>query len=47
MSADGRKIYAANSLGNTVSVIDTRTLAVVKTIRTDDGPWAAVMGAEY
>jgi len=40
LTRDGRKLYAANSLSNTISVIDTKTLQVVKTIKTGDGPWA-------
>jgi YVTN family beta-propeller protein len=43
ITRDGRKLYAANSLSNTISVIDTATNKVVRTIRTDDGPWALVM----
>ena len=40
MTADGRNLYAANSLSNTISVIETASHRVVKTIPTDDGPWA-------
>lgn len=43
LSRDGRKLYAANSLSNTISVIDTATKRVVRTIRTDDGPWALTL----
>jgi YVTN family beta-propeller protein len=39
ITRDGKKVYAANSLSNSVSVIDTATNKVVRTIKTDDGPW--------
>ena len=42
ISRDGRKVYAGNSLSNTISVIDTAANGVVRTILTDDGPWGLV-----
>lgn len=39
-SADGRFVYATNWGDNTLSVIDTRTLAVTRQIKVDDGPRA-------
>ena len=39
LTPDGRKLYAANSLSNDVSVIDTRTNRVVATVASGDGPW--------
>jgi YVTN family beta-propeller protein len=32
-------VYAANSLSNDVSVIDTATNRVIKNIKAGDGPW--------
>jgi YVTN family beta-propeller protein len=39
VTPDGKKVYAANSLSNDVSVIDTATNRVVKNIEAGDGPW--------
>lgn len=39
LTPDGKKLYAANSLSNEVSVIDTATDRVVKTLKAGDGPW--------
>ena len=39
LAEDGRKLYVANNLSNTISVIDTASLRVVKTIPGGDGPW--------
>jgi YVTN family beta-propeller protein len=46
ISKDGRKVYAAGSLSNTITVIDTASLRVVKTIKTGDGPWGLAITAE-
>ena len=43
LTADGRKLYAANGLSNDVSVIDTDSLRVVKTIPAGDGPWGVAI----
>jgi YVTN family beta-propeller protein len=44
VTPDGKKVYAANSLSNDVSVIDTATNRVVKTVKGGDGPWGIAMG---
>jgi YVTN family beta-propeller protein len=43
LSSDGRKLYTANGPSNDVSVIDTRTLQVVKRIAVGRGPWGVVV----
>ena len=44
VTPDGKKVYAANSLSNEVSVINTAPNRVVKTIKVGDGPWGIAMG---
>jgi len=44
LTADEGKLYAGNGLSNDVSVIDTRSRRVVRTIRAGDGPWGVVIG---
>lgn len=44
VTPDGKKVYAANSLSNDVSVIDTATNRVAKTVEVGDGPWGIAMG---
>jgi len=39
LTPDERKLYTANGISNDVSVIDTATNTVVKTIKAGDGPW--------
>lgn len=46
ITPDGGKVYAANSLSNTVSVIDTRKRRVIGTIAVEDGPWALAVRGE-
>ncbi|MGH7537290.1 MAG: beta-propeller fold lactonase family protein, partial [Gemmatimonadales bacterium] len=46
LTADGKKLYAANGPSNDVSVVDTERLAVVATIPVGQAPWGvAVTGA--
>jgi YVTN family beta-propeller protein len=40
---DGRKVYAANSLSNDVSVIDTASNRGVTTISVGNGPWGVAV----
>lgn len=44
LTADGRKLYAANSGSNDVSVIDTAARRVVATVTVGDGPWGVGIG---
>ncbi len=44
LSPDGLRLYTANGLSDDVSVIDTRTLEVVGTIATGEGPWGIAVG---
>jgi YVTN family beta-propeller protein len=46
LSEDGQELYSANGPSNDVSVIDTRTGAVVRTIPVGKGPWGIVLGPE-
>jgi YVTN family beta-propeller protein len=39
LSRDGRWLYTANGLSDTVSMIDTRTRHVVASIRVGKRPW--------
>jgi YVTN family beta-propeller protein len=43
MSADGSRIYTANGPSNDVSVVDTKTLKVVKKIPVGKSPWGIVL----
>lgn len=44
LSRDGKRVYTANGPANTVSVVDTETLKVVKQIRVGASPWGVVLG---
>ena len=49
-SADGSRVYAANTMGNTLSIIDPATKAVVKTLAVGNAPvgaWPASNGRMY
>jgi YVTN family beta-propeller protein len=43
LSADGSRIYTANGPSNDVSVVDTKTLQVVKKIPVGRSPWGIVL----
>lgn len=43
ITPDGKKIYAANELSNTVSAIKTATNKVVATIEVGNAPWGATI----
>lgn len=46
VSPDGSRAYVTNSIGDTVSVIDTATYTVVATIGVDDAPIGAVFSPD-
>jgi YVTN family beta-propeller protein len=37
------KLYTANGVSNDVSVVDTRTGAVIATVPAGDGPWGVAV----
>jgi YVTN family beta-propeller protein len=39
ITKDGKKLYAANGVSDSVSVIDTATQKVIATLAVDKGPW--------
>ena len=41
---DGKKLYVANGVANTVSVVDTEARAVTATIRVGQRPWGVAIG---
>jgi YVTN family beta-propeller protein len=43
LTPDGAKLYVANGRSNSVSVIDTRTLARVADIPVGDSPWGVAI----
>jgi YVTN family beta-propeller protein len=43
LTHDGRKLYVANGRSNSVSVIDTMTLQVLKTIPVGELPWGVTI----
>jgi PQQ-dependent catabolism-associated beta-propeller protein len=45
LTADGRKLYTANGASNDVSVIDTESLKVIRTIQAGDGPWGVAVAS--
>jgi YVTN family beta-propeller protein len=47
LTRDGRKLYAANGPGNDVTVINTETLAVMRTISVGSVPWGVALGPKY
>jgi YVTN family beta-propeller protein len=42
-SPDGRWVVTANGLADTISLIDAKTLAVVRTISVGKRPWGVVV----
>jgi YVTN family beta-propeller protein len=44
VTADGKKLYVANGVSDSVSVIDTATQKVVATIPVEKGPWGVAIG---
>jgi len=44
LSADGRRLYAANGPSNDVSVVDTQSLRVIARIPAGRSPWGVVLG---
>jgi YVTN family beta-propeller protein len=43
LTADGKYLYTANGPSNDVSVVDTVTLKVIKTIKVGSSPWGVVV----
>jgi len=43
LTPDGKKLYVANGRSNSVSVIDTTALAVVKEIPVGELPWGVIV----
>lgn len=43
LSRDGSKLYTANGVSNTVSVVDTATSKSIMEIKVGDGPWGLVL----
>jgi YVTN family beta-propeller protein len=43
LTPDGKKLYVANGRSNSVSVIDTGSLEVAKTIPVGELPWGVVI----
>jgi YVTN family beta-propeller protein len=46
LTRDGKTLYAACGISNTVSVIDTATMRVVNTVKAGDGPWGVVTSSD-
>lgn len=46
LSADGRRLYVAENLGDALTVIDTTTNEIVQRLNTDRYPYAVVVGAK-
>jgi YVTN family beta-propeller protein len=44
ITPDGKKVYTANGLSDTVSVIDTECLCVIKNIKSGRGPHSVEVG---
>jgi len=42
LTPDGKKLYAANGPSNDVSVLDPRTMQVLKTVPAGESPWGVV-----
>ena len=47
LSPDGVRLYSANGPSNDVSIIDTRTLQVIKRIPAGRSPWGVVLGPAH
>jgi YVTN family beta-propeller protein len=45
LTPDGSKLYTANGPSNDVSVVDTKTLQVIKTIPVGKIPWGVAIGS--
>lgn len=45
LTADGARLYTANGVSNDVSVVDTRTGKVIRTIKAGDGPWVVAISS--
>lgn len=43
MTSGGKKLYVANGKSNSVSVIDTEALIVIKEIPVGESPWGVVV----
>ena len=46
LSRDGARLYTANGPSNDVTVVDTRTLGVIKKIPVGKSPWGVVLGPD-
>jgi YVTN family beta-propeller protein len=44
LTSDGKKLYTANGPSNDVSVVDTDSLKVLKTIPVGKIPWGVAIG---
>jgi YVTN family beta-propeller protein len=44
LTRDGSKLYAANGPSGDVSVVDTKTMMVVKTVKAGSSPWGVAVG---
>ena len=44
ITRDGKKLYVANGVSETVSVIDTESQKVVATVTAGKGPWGIAVG---
>jgi YVTN family beta-propeller protein len=44
LTADGRKLYTANGPSSDVTVLDTRTMQVLKKVPAGELPWGVVVG---
>jgi YVTN family beta-propeller protein len=44
LTGDGRKLYSANGPSNDVSVVDTDSMKVIKTIPAGELPWGVAIG---
>jgi YVTN family beta-propeller protein len=44
LTSDGRKLYTANGPSNDVTVLDTRTMQVLKKVPAGELPWGIVVG---
>ena len=43
LTRDGSRLYTADGVSNTVSVVDTASLTVAETIEVGEAPWGVVI----
>jgi YVTN family beta-propeller protein len=43
LTHDGKKLYTCDGVSNTVSVVDTGSLKMIKQLKSEGGPWGVVI----